>query len=60
MDEDTKLITKAVTACVLTLFLTIGGCTAYSNKRIADSSNPLATACAMGMSQDACVALGSR
>lgn len=60
MDDDDKIVIKAITVIIIAITISVSGCVTYMNKKIADSSDPLAAACAMGASNNACVALGSR
>lgn len=60
MDEHDKLVAKLLTLVAICALAIPGGCVSYQSKLIAESSDPLATACAFGLDKDSCVAYAAK
>jgi hypothetical protein len=54
------LVLKCITAILVTLVVTVGGCTTIANQLIGTATDPLAVSCAIGNNTMACVAVGKK
>jgi hypothetical protein len=61
--EENKLFAlfwKLLATALCVFIVTVGGCSAHQNYLLAHSSDPVATACALGSSTSACMVVASR